>query len=232
MAKITAGPLAGEISGKLGTVVFGRGRYGPYLRSRVMPTNRQSTATLDVRSRLSTLSKAWGAVIQINRDAWKTWAATNPIVDRLGNSRTLQPSAAFIQINTRLIQAGGTQIDIPPVVACPAAISGFSAVCYVNTQALTLSWTSGALPANCCLATWVAAVDETGRAYYTNLLKLIDISAAAQATGLIVGAEFMARFGVMIAGQKLFIECEVWDKTTGLISGKACTNLTVLAVAP
>jgi hypothetical protein len=117
-------------------------------------------------------------------------------------------------------------------VACPAAIAGVSAVCYVNTQALTLSWTSGALAANCCLATWVAAVDETGRAYYTNLLKLIDISAAAQATGLNVGTEFMARFGVMIAAQKLFIECEVWDKTTGLISGKACTNLTVLAAAP
>jgi hypothetical protein len=197
-----------------------------------MPTNRQSTATLDVRGRLSSLSKLWGDVIQVNRDAWKTWAASNPIVDRLGGTRTPSPSAAFIQLNARLIQAGGTQIDIPPVVACPVGITGLSAVCYVNTQALTLSWTSGALAANCCLATRVAAIDKSGRAYYVNLLKLIDISAAAQATGLNVGTELMARFGVMIAGQRLFIECEVWDKTTGLISGKTCTSLTVLAAAP
>ena len=232
MAKITPGPLAGVVSGKIGNTVFSRGKYGPYIRNRMMPTRTQSAATQDVRGRLSNLSKVWGALALSSKNAWKTWAQTHPVVDRLGATQVLQGSAAFIQLNARLIQALGTQIDNPPVASSPDAVSGLSVKSYVNTQAVTLSWTSGALGANECLAVRIAAIDSVGRGYYANLLKLVHISVAAQATGLEVGVKFMERFGIMITGQELKVEVEVWNKTTGLISGRVFASCTVLAVAP
>jgi hypothetical protein len=232
MAKITPGPLAGVVSGKIGNTVFSRGKYGPYIRNRMMPTRTQSAATQDVRGRLSSLSKAWGALMPNTQTSWKTWAITHPVTDRLGASNVLQGSAAYIQLNARILQALGTQIDLPPVASSPAPISGLTVVAYVNTQAVTLSWTSGALPANKCLAVRIAAIDTAGRSYYANLLKLVKISAAAQATGLNVGPDFLVRFGIPILNQVLKVECEVWDKVTGLISGSVFAECTVLAAAP
>jgi hypothetical protein len=198
----------------------------------MMPTRVVSAATSDVRNRLSGLSKAWAALDADERLAWATYAGTHPVIDRLGNSQVLQPSAAFMQLNARILQALGTQIDLPPVAASPSPVEGFSLTCYVNTKAVTLAWTSGALGASECLATRISAIDGGGRTYYRNLLKLVDVSAVAQATGLIVGTEFMNRFGVMITGQKLYAEVEVWDKVTGLISGRAAASCVVGAVAP
>ena len=232
MAKITAGPLAGTISGKLGTVVFSRGRYGAYLRTAAMPTTVQSVATLSVRGRLSTLSKAWAALGATTKTAWKTWAATHPVVDRLGNSQVLQPNAAFIMLNARILQAGGTKIDLPPVKDSPPGLTALSVKAYVNTNAVTLTFAGTPLAANHCLASWVAVVDGAGRDFHANLLKLVDVSAAAQATGLEIGADVHDRFGLPIADQSLYLECEVWDKTTGLISGRSIAQTVVLAVSP
>jgi len=229
MAKCTAGPLAGVISGKIGTVVFSRGRYGNYIRNGAMPTAVTSSPALDVKGRLAKLSKAWAAVDENEQDAWKTWAATHPITDRLGNSQVLHGAAAFMQLNNRILAAGGTQIDLPPIASSPDGVSGLSIASDVRTWEAFVDWSSGVLAVNCCLASWVAVCDSTGRAYYKNLLKLVDISAAAQATHLNIGTEIIVRFGRPILGQKLFLETEVWNKVTGLKSGCSIAKCTVVA---
>lgn len=228
--KYLPGLFAGQLSGKAGNVVASRNKYGSYFRTRTMPTKVVSDYTNDVRGRLASLSQAYGALDEAERDAWRTWAATNPVVDRLGSSVTLQPSAAFIQLNARLIQAGGTQIDIPPIAVPPDPISGQSIAALSGAQSVTVSWTSGVLGAGECLACWIATVDSAGRDYYRNLLKLVEISTAAATTPLVVTAEYLLRFGTLIDGQRLFLEAEVWNNTTGLISGRVFAQTTVVAV--
>lgn len=229
MAKITAGPLAGVVSGKLGCVVFSRGRYGPYLRTRVLPTRVSTEATRDVRGRLSSLSKAWASLDGAEQLAWKTWAETHPIVDRLGNSRVLSGSAAFIQLNARILQASGTQIDVPPTVASPAPILTLSLVVDVGVgDEATLDWTSGQTGAMECVAVWMAVVDSLGREYYRNLMKLVAVTAGAQATGIDLQAAIESRFGTSLLGQRVFVEAEVWDNATGLVSSRsACSTIVI-----
>jgi hypothetical protein len=232
MAKITPGPLAGVVSGKIGNTVFSRGRYGPYIRNRMIPTSSQSTATLDVRNRLSALSKAWGAVAAASKVAWKTWAATNPVIDRLGASQVLSANAAFIQLNAHAIQAGGTQISLPPVGTSPIGLLGLNITVDIGvTPECLLKWTSGATGAAEVVAVWAAVVDSPGRAYYKNLLKLVHLSGVAQATDLEIAAALASRFGTLIVGQVVYIEAEVWSRTTGLISGRAACSDVVEAPA-
>jgi hypothetical protein len=228
MAKYTAGSLAGVISGKIGTIVFSRGRYGLYMRNRALPTRRSTVATREVRGRMSSVSKAWAALDVGEKAAWKTWAATNPVMDRLGASRVLQPNAAFIQLNARLIQAGGTQIDMPPVAASPAPLLGLSVTIEIGgAPSQILEWTSGATGVGECVAVWAAVSDSPGRDYYKNQLKLVLISGDQQATQLGLLSPLNGRFGTLIAGQRVFIEAVVWDNTTGLISGKAACETIV-----
>jgi len=229
MAKITPGPLAGVISGKIGNTVFSRGRYGPYMRNRMMPTRVVSAATSDVRNRLSGLAKLWGGLGAPEKIAWATYANTHPVIDRLGNSQVLQASAAFMQVNARVLQALGTVINVPPVGVSPAPIVGMTVVAVATAQAVTISYTSPTIGADECLAVRLAVLDSPGRAYYRNLLKLVVVSAAAQATTYVISTPTIARFGKIIIGQKYFCEVEVWSKVTGLISGRTAANFTVIA---
>jgi hypothetical protein len=230
MAKYTAGILAGVVSGKVGNVVFSRGRYGPYIRNRMIPTRADSEATRDVRGRLSTLSKAWGVLGASSKVAWKTYAQTHPIVDRLGNSQVLQGSAAFIQLNARLIQALGTQITLPPVESSPLPVLGLTVTIDIGVGAdYIVEWTSGATGVGECVAVWAAVSDSPGRDYYANMKKLILISGDEQATQLDIETALVERFGSLIVGQRVFIECEVWDKTTGLVSARSAAETTVVS---
>lgn len=225
--KIKIGGMVAEMSGALGNVVASKNRYGAYLRSRVVPTKVVTDATNDVRGRLSSLSQAYAALTDAQQESWKTWAAVNPITDRLGDKRVLQPSAAFIQLNARILQAGGTQIDVPPVAAAPAAIVGLGVAAAAGAGTVAISWTSGALGANECLAVWIALVDSAGRSYYRNLLKLVKVTAAAATTPQAVGADVLLRFGTMVAGQVIHVEAEVWSDVTGLVSGRVYKKATV-----
>ena len=228
MAKVTPGPLAGYISGAVGNVVFSRGRYGPYIRSRTIPTLVQNDYTRDVRDRLILLSGEWAGLDGNERDAWCTWASTHPITDRVGDVRVLQGSAAFIGLNARILQALGTQIDLPPVSEAPHGVTGSSVVAEATGGTVVVSWTSGALGATECLACRVAIYDSVGKKYYKNLLKLVTISAAAEVSPLDVGPDVLLRFGPIVAGQVVKCNLEVWDNTTGLVSPTdVCETLVV-----
>lgn len=227
--KVKYGAMVAMLSGAWGNVVASKNKYGAYFRSRVVPTKVSNDNTNDVRNRFSGLSKNWAALALADKEAWRTWAATNPIIDRLGDSRVLQPSAAFIQLNARILQAGGSQIDVPPLVASPAPISGLAVVADASDSTVGVSWTSGALAAGQCLAIWVAVIDSPGRSYYKNMLKLVLITAAEATTPQAAGASVEARFGSLIEGQTLHVECEVWDSVTGLISGREYVKATVAA---
>lgn len=228
MALYKPGPMVGEISGKLGNVVFTRGKSGPVIRTRAIPTLVQNDNTADVRGRLSALSQAWSGLTAAQKSSWRTWAATNPVVNRLGDSITLQPSAAFIQLNSNILKAGGSQISVPPVVGPPDAISGQSITADAGPN-VDVAWTSGALGATEKLLVWAALLDNPGRDYYRNLLKLVSISSAAATTPYACETDVASRFGTIIEGQKLVVELEVVDTATGLKSGRVYADCLVTA---
>jgi len=229
MALYTPGGLVGQLSGKIGNLVASHNRYGSYFRTRVVPVKVDSDYTADVRGRLASLSQAWGALTDAQKESWRTWAATNPVTNRVGMSVYLQPSAAFIKINARILQIGGTQIDVPPVVAPPAGITGLSVTAAAAVPAVSIAWTSGALAADEFLMAWVAVIDSQGRKYYRNRLKLAYIGSGADTTPADALAEVVARFGTLIEDQTIFVEAEVWSDVTGLVSGRVYATCDVAA---
>ncbi len=229
MAKVTPGPLAGVISGKIGNTVFSRGRYGPYIRTRMIPTAVQTDATISTKARLTSLSKGWGALAAGDRQAWNTYAQMHPIIDRLGNSQVLSGSAMYMSINNRIIKAGGTKISVPVMTVAPDPLTTVSITAVATAQTVTIAFAATPQPAGCCLAVWLAVVDSAGRSYTKNLLKLVAVSAAAQVTPYVITTEAIARFGKLIIGQVYHAEVAIWDKTSGLRSGILPCNFTVIA---
>lgn len=82
---IPGGPAGGAPSGALGATVFSHGRFGAYMRSRVIPTNPASAGQVLARNRMSSLTNAWYNVLTAaQRAGWDTYAANVPVTNRIG----------------------------------------------------------------------------------------------------------------------------------------------------
>jgi hypothetical protein len=150
-------------------------------------------------------------------------------VDSLGATRVLQPSAAFIKLNARILQAGGVQIDVPPIGVAPEPIAGVTVEAAETGPAFTISWTSPEFAASECAAAWVAVYDGAGISYYKNLLKLVTVEQPGAAQELDIPTEVEDRFGPLTEGLVVKVEMERWDNTTGLTSPRAACETIVTA---
>jgi hypothetical protein len=217
MAKIMYGTLAGAVSGAVGNQVFSHNRYGAYVRTRVIPTKSGTGSALQARATLVNASQAWAQLTADQQAAWRTYAQSNPIVDRLGQKQVLDGHGAYVQVNARLLKAGVAQMVLPVAKASPASLltCAFTAI---HAGLCNLVFTPTPLGAG--LKIWVkaAVVDSPGVNYVTNLMKLVTVAAVATASPLDLAADIESRFGTLTVGQFVAIEAYVFDTASGLLS--------------
>jgi hypothetical protein len=218
MAKIKLGALAHMVSGAIGSQVYSRNRYGAYVRSRTIPTLVDNQYTQQARGILGTLAEAWSTLTAAQRNAWATWAQTNPVIDRLGDRQVLTGIAAFVQLNARIARSGDTRIDDPPIADTPDPIMGMAVSADIGAGTFDVSWTSGDLPAGVRLWVWTALVDSASITYVRNLRRLTVVSDAAASSPLDIQAEVQSRHGTIQVGQTLHVGCQTVDGATGLAS--------------
>jgi len=218
MAKIKLGPMVGQASGAIGATVFSHNRYGAYVRQRVIPTISTTTYALNAKSRLSTVSAAWSVLTDAQRTAWQTWAANNPMTDRLGDRQVLTGHAAYVQINGRLTAAGQTNLAVPPIGDGPVGITSASLVADIGPGGFVLTFAATPLGATEALELRACVVPDDSIVYVKNYMRQVVYSAAAQATGWDFETELTARFGTLQVDQWVHCLLSVLDFSTGLRS--------------
>ena len=79
MATFTPGPIATEIKGSIGGVVFSTNRGGPYMRLKVTPVNPNTVRQSFIRTLTAALSTGWvDDLDQPQRDAWNAYDENLP----------------------------------------------------------------------------------------------------------------------------------------------------------
>lgn len=218
MALITPGSIVGQVSGRIGSVIFSHNRGGPYARNGVIPVSPFTQYTAEQKAAFAAVSQDWRGLTDDQRKSWETWAQSNPVMNRLGSSTTLQGNAAYISINCRLAREGLSTLDDPPISAPPEALETLSATFDIGLGDFELTFTATPLGATERLYVMGAVVDSPSINYVKNLLKLVTVSAAAQASGLDIESDVVERFGTLLVGQKVVITAAVFDHATGLLS--------------
>ena len=101
-------------SGKLGTFISFRNRFGQFRRKYVVPKDPHSPAQMGVRSRFGRVSARWRVLTDEQRAAWN--AASGQVSSRshLGKSGRLTGCQLFVKINSNLAFIGQAQVDAPP----------------------------------------------------------------------------------------------------------------------
>jgi hypothetical protein len=228
MAKILPGPMVAKASGSVGGTVFSHNRYGMYTRNRTTPVTSTTQDALAAKQRFATQSAAWSSLTAAQRLAWKSFAETHPIIDRLGQSQILQPNAVYVQLNTRITQAGESAITAPPLERDPDGLLTLTQSCDIGAGTFDLTYTATPLAADDMLRIFAAVVSHDGVEYVRNLLRLVGFTAKAQASPFDHQSLVEAKFGTLVVGQIVHVEIDVLDTATGLVSQpfKAKTTVT------
>ena len=101
-------------SGKLGTFISFRNRFGQFRRRYVVPKDPRSPAQLNVRSRFGRVSARWRVLTDEQRTAWNAASGQVSSRSRLGKSGRLTGCQLFVKINSNLEFIGQAQVDDPP----------------------------------------------------------------------------------------------------------------------
>ncbi len=101
MALVKFGAAVNQVSGKIGGVVFLRGKGGNVMRSWRKGVNPQTPAQTAQRERLAWLSNAWKGLTASQRKAWDTSAEENfrQHKNRLGEVTQLTGHQLFLKVN-------------------------------------------------------------------------------------------------------------------------------------
>lgn len=218
MAKFLGPPSSGSEAGR----TFSRNRFGQYTRNRRAPVNPNSTAQGVVRARMAANAALWRSLTDAQRAGWLSLGQSISRRDSLGSSYTLNGFMMFCSINNNRVAVGlGTVSDAPGALDAPALLT---ATITLTAASFSIAYTATPLSANCRLMVFATPQSSAGRNYF-NDYRLIAYSAAAQASPYAVLADYTAKFGVPVVGNKIGVSLVV--NNLGFLSGPLITAAVV-----
>ena len=209
-------------SGSIAGQTASRNRNGQYMRTRAIPVNPNSSAQGVVRARLALNSSAWRALTGAQRAGWADLGLQMLRTDSLGQQQTLTGQQAYCSVNNENLAAGNTVVSDAPALVTPGALA--SATITLTAAAFSIAYTVTPLSAGSRLFTFVSPQRSAGRGFESDF-RLLAVSAAAAASPANVYAAYVAKFGVPIVGNRIFMQLQVYN--SGFLSGPLNTSAVV-----
>jgi hypothetical protein len=115
---------------------------------RPYPRNFYLAVKSSIQSILSDLSRLWGPLDPVLKQAWRDWATGNPQPDGMGGSFILDGNQAHIKLNHTAIRLSGwTGYSAwPPVSGSPAVVDTCGAAPTPPTGQMMVEWTTLGTP--------------------------------------------------------------------------------------
>ena len=212
--KITWGALVTNGAGKIGGHVASHNKGGAYLRTKVKPKNPQTAYQVNQRYTLVSFSKGWAGLTAAQQAAWNAAVVNWTHKNNLAGTVTPTGKNLYSKLNIHLTTIGASTITTPPTPASLSEITGL-AVAAATPTTLTVSWTSGAVPAGQTWAVWGISGVSAGRSFVKNRFRQFTTVAAAATSPANIFTAYNARFGAPVVGQKIFIKIVQIDIATG-----------------
>jgi len=195
--KLLVPPQSGSQQG----ITASRNRFGQYVRTRAIPVNPSTEAQGLSRTRLSTNSEGWRGITPAQRAGWSGLGLSMVRSDSLGQSYSLQGNQAYCSVNNVRMLCGLAAVADAPALSDAANI--VTAVITLSAVALSIAYTPTPMPANTYLMVFASPQRSAGRAFEADF-RFIKASAAAGASPLVALAEYTAKFGVPVTGNRIF----------------------------
>lgn len=214
MAKILLTAIVADIRGKLNGTVFSKNRGGNYIRTKTSPDNPQTTYQQEYRQAFGVVSSSFKALTPAQVASWNEATVNYPYEDKFGNTRYFSGKALFQLLNTHLLYVNQPMLTLPKMPVVKPSL--LSPVQTLSTSSIEFDWSLGAVPTD-----WSLVVEATpplvpSISFFKNLYRRFDVKAAATSlSGADFTAEYAARFGTRIVGQKISFRSYLVSNITG-----------------
>jgi len=211
--KVMYGAALGvDARGKLGGQVASKSRSGNYWRTKVSGTNPQTTAQLEVRSRLTGFSQLWRTLGAAAITAWNgavdQWSRTNVF----GNTVNPTGKNLYTRLNANIQSVGGAAITAVPLpLGAQQVVAG--ALVMTNGGAKTIAYTGTTVLST--VQVWATAPQSPGIRFLKNKYRLIGTFLGNTASPVDISADYEAKFGEPAVGQYIGVKLVAIRLTTG-----------------
>lgn len=227
--KIKFGALVTDGRGKIGGHVASKNRGGAYLRTKVTPVNPNTSFQADVRNRLTTYAQGWRGLTATQRAAWNGAVSNFQKTDIFGDLKNPSGLNLYVRLNSNIEEGAGSAILNPPLPSSVVGPETITLTAAAGAAAISLAWTGGVIPANTAWVVRATPQVSAGKSFVKNLYRNLVVLPAADATPTSILTEYNARFGTLVAGQKIFVEVVAINLLTGLKSTALSTSAIVAA---
>lgn len=211
---------ASDIRGSQGGTVYSRNRYGLYTRNRVAPVQPRTDYQLDIRAKLQTVSAAWRALSEAQRNAWRELAKQVVLTDSLGQPYNPTGQQLFVSCNVNLLLGGGSIIQSPPgtVPNVPTPLNVTVTATSSPTPALTVAWSGGSSDYDAYI--YATRTVGTGVKFYApQLFKFLTTADGAGSTPTSILTAWQGRYGSVPSAGKVVVRVRLVDPNNGFAGG-------------
>lgn len=221
MASITFGGGITNIVGSHAGNTFSHNKGGSYVKRKPHGTNPRTVSQIATRTLVSQLSKYYTYTLtDPQRASWRAFAASNSVINRLGNTTFLSAQQMFSRLNSAVLKAGSPIGVLPPAstaVGTPTVIvidatSGVGGHLKVNVTTVG----SGASDT---MKLFVSPPLNPGKNYVSSQLRALP-NTLARDFNVDVTAFYKAIFGALPSGpgQRVFVRALINNVLTGITS--------------
>ena len=228
MGKIKFGSFIVDVRNKVGGQVYSKNRGGAYVKNKVSPSQPRTSAQTTARARLTTFAQGWRALTATQQAAWNAAVGAYLKTDVFGDLKTPSGINLYSKLNINLAQISVAAIVTPPLpiaVVGPATLTLTGAA---GTPALSLAFTVSPVPTATNYIILATAQQSPGRFSVNSAFRILSTVAAAATSPVNLLAAYNAKFGTLVAGQKVFIKVIPISTTTG-IKGQGITTSAIIA---
>lgn len=227
--KIKFGALVVDGRGKIGGHVASKNRGGAYLRTKVTPTNPQTSAQSLVRNRLTAFAQGWKSLTASQRAAWNSSVSDFSKTDIFGDIKNPSGINLYVKLNSNLDEVGVSAISLPPLPQAVEPVLSISATAAAGVAALSVVFTPTPVPADTAFVLRATKQVSAGKSFLKNEFRNIAILDAAETSPYDALAEYVAKFGTLVAGQKIGVSLIPVNKITGQKGQAVSTEIIVAA---
>lgn len=205
--KIKFGAIVVAGSGKIGGHVASKNRGGAYLRTKVTPTNPNTSAQAGARALLSSLSTGWSGLTESQRLGWNAAVKDFATTDVFGDIKNPSGINLYVKLNANLIGSGQEGInDAPAKIEIP--FSQLTAAIFdVSTPANTGFEFAGSQLTDIAVLVSATPKVSNGTSFVKNLYRVI--STVNGDEGLLqFGTAYINKFGNLAIGDKIYLKVE------------------------
>ena len=201
-------------SGKIGGHVASRNRGGAYFRTKVTPINPQTTAQSVVRARLTGLASTWRSLSDAQRAAWQAAITNYATTDIFGDIKNPSGFNLYMKLNSNLESVNLGAISTPLMPEAPDTVSITSVIPDASSQLMPMVM-SAALGSGTAVKVFATPQVSAGKTFVKNEFRVIQVLAPSAATPVALGAAYIAKFGALVEGNKIFVKLVFVDILTG-----------------